>query len=64
MINKCKSCGKENLPKDEIGLNKKMFGEKIKEFYCLECLADYFEIDVEFLLEKIEEYKAQGCVMF
>ena len=64
MVKECRSCKKSGLTKDEVGINKKMFGDKIKEYYCLNCLAEYLEIDVEFLLEKIEEYKEQGCGMF
>jgi len=61
---KCRNCDKANLSKDETGINKKMFGEKIKEFFCLGCLAEYLEVDEEFLLEKINDYKEQGCTAF
>ena len=61
---KCKSCEKAGLTKDEIGINKKMFGEKIKDFYCLSCLAEYLEVSEEDLTVRIEEYKANGCNAF
>lgn len=61
---KCKICGKENLSKNEIGLNKKMLNPKAESFYCLDCLADYFEVTTEELVEKIEEFKAEGCKLF
>jgi predicted nucleic-acid-binding Zn-ribbon protein len=60
----CYVCGKENLSKDEIGLTKKLLSRKAKRFYCLDCLAEYLEIDSEFLSAKIEEFKEQGCVLF
>lgn len=61
---KCKICGKENLSKNEVGLNKKMLNPKATQFYCLDCLADYFEVTTEELLAKIEEFKAEGCKLF
>ena len=60
----CYVCGKEKLSKNEIGLTKKLLDKNAKRFYCLNCLAEYLEVDTEFLLEKIEEFKEQGCILF
>jgi uncharacterized protein YlaI len=60
----CYVCGKDNLSKDEIGLTKKLLNKNIKCFYCFDCLAEYLEVDTDFLLEKVEEFKTQGCVLF
>lgn len=60
----CYVCGKENLNRNEIGLTRKLLNRDIKIYYCLDCLAEYLEIDTEFLLEKIEEFKTQGCELF
>lgn len=60
----CFACGKKQLSKDELGLNKKMIGREIKQFYCLECFAEYFDVTTEELLAKIEEFKEEGCVLF
>ena len=60
----CYVCGKENLSKNEIGLVKKLLDKNAKHFYCLHCLANYLEVDTEFLLEKVEEFKSQGCTLF
>ena len=60
----CYTFGKEDLSKNEIGITKKLIGEKIGYFYCLECLAEYLEVDIDFLNEKIKEYKEGGCGMF
>lgn len=60
----CISCGKHNLTKDEVGINKKLLGKNIQSFYCLDCLADYLEVSVEDILDKIEEFKEQGCKLF
>ena len=58
----CFSCGKKPLSKNEIGINKKLLDAD--NFYCLECLADYLETDVENIMDKIEEFKEQGCELF
>lgn len=60
----CYICGKEALSKNEIGLTKKLLSKDARTFYCLDCLAEYLEVDTEFLLEKIEEFKSQGCDLF
>lgn len=60
----CVICGREDLNKDTIGINKKLLGREIEYFYCLDCLADYLECTVDELLDKIEEFKADGCKLF
>lgn len=60
---KCYLC-EITLSKNEIGLNKKMHGKKATRFYCINCLANYLEVTVEELHEKIEEFKLQGCTLF
>jgi hypothetical protein len=61
---KCCVCSKENLSKNEIGLTKKLLSGSTKYFYCLNCLAEYLEIEADFLLAKAEEFKEQGCKQF
>lgn len=63
MVN-CIACGKDIAEKDILGINKKMLGEKTKSFYCLDCLADYLECTADELLDKIEEFKEDGCTLF
>lgn len=60
----CYICGKENLTRNEIGLNKKLIGQDIRKFHCLQCLADYLELSVDELEERIQEFKDAGCVLF
>ena len=60
----CVSCGKSPLTKDEIGINKKLLGEKTPVFYCMDCLAAYLDVSVQDILDKIEEFKEQGCKLF
>lgn len=65
MINcACYVCGKRPLSKNEIGLSKKLIGSNTKNFYCIACLAEYLEVTEEELLEKIEEFKEEGCKLF
>ena len=60
----CYVCGKDHLSKDEIGITKKLIDRKTKQFYCLSCLAEYLEVMEEELLDKIEEFKDEGCTLF
>ena len=57
---RCISCGKNNLSKNEIGINKKLLGEDIELFYCLDCLAEYLDVTSQDILDKIEEFKRRG----
>lgn len=60
----CVICGKNDLEKDTIGINKKLLGIDITNFYCMDCLAEYLGCTVEELLDKIEEFKEEGCTLF
>ena len=60
---RCISCEKYPLTKNEIGINKKLLNVD-KNFYCLDCLANYLEVDVQDILAKIEEFKDEGCKLF
>lgn len=57
-------CGIPVTEKDTIGINKKLLGKQTKEFFCMDCLASYLGTTVEDLLEKIEEFKEEGCALF
>lgn len=60
----CVACDLSNLSKDTVGINKKLLGTEIGNFYCIDCLADYLDVTVDELLEKIEEFKEEGCKQF
>ena len=64
MKSDCVICGKNDLEKDTIGINKKLLGIDITNFYCMDCLAEYLGCTVEELLDKIEEFKEEGCTLF
>ncbi len=60
----CAYCDKENLSKNEIGLNKKLIHRQIERMMCLTCLAAYFETTEEELKVMIEGFKREGCDLF
>lgn len=64
IIASCISCGKNQLSKDEIGINKKLINENVENYYCLDCLANYLEVSTQDILDKIEEFKEEGCTLF
>lgn len=43
MSKECIACGKKQLDKDTVGINKKLLGKDIANFYCMDCLAAKFE---------------------
>lgn len=57
----CISCGKKDLSKDEVGINLKLIGEDTQNFYCL---ANVLDVGVQDILDKIEEFKEEGCTLF
>ena len=61
---KCISSGKKEQSKDEIGINLKLIGEDTKNFYCLDCLANVLDVTSQDILDKIEEFKEDGCTLF
>ena len=60
----CVSCGKKDLVRNEIGINKKLLGEDVGNYYCLNCLADYLGVPTQDRRDKIEECKEEGCKLF
>ena len=60
----CYVCGKQNLDKDEIGISKKLINRETTIFYCIDCLAEFLDIDKDFLIAKIEEFREEGCSLF
>lgn len=60
----CIACGKNCLDKNTVGINKKLLGTDIKSYYCIDCLADYLGCTAQDILDKIEEFKGEGCKLF
>ncbi len=63
-MNNCYVCGKQNLNKDEIGITKKLLGKNEQRMFCLSCLAEQLEVTEEELVDKINEFKEEGCKLF
>lgn len=61
----CCDCGK-SLARNEIALSRKLLdlAPDSEELYCLPCLARYFDCSENYLKNKIQEFKEQGCTMF
>ena len=49
---------------DDVAIYRKMVLRCATEFMCIDCLAEYLGCTVEELLEKIEEFKEEGCKLF
>ena len=45
-------------------MTRKMVNRGAREFYCLSCLADHFQVTEEILRHKIAEFKSMGCTLF
>lgn len=56
-------CQRE-LTADEIGLHKKMINRGATEHMCITCLAAFFHCEESLLERKIEQFRAQGCLLF
>ena len=56
-------CGR-GLTGDEIGLHKKMINRGATEVLCITCLAAVYHCDESLLEKKIEQFRAQGCMLF
>ena len=59
----CKKCDKE-LKNLDIALYKKMVNRGATEYLCIDCLGEKLGVTREFLLEKAEIFKKNGCTLF
>lgn len=60
----CVACGKQIKDKNTIGINKKLISKDTTSFYCMDCLANYLSCMPQDILDKIEEFKDEGCKLF
>jgi len=63
MTESCTVCGKP-LSRDEIAVTKKLINRGATAFYCVQCLAAYFEVTPRDIQERIEYFKSTGCTLF
>ena len=59
----CIKCGRR-LVKDEIALTRKLINRGASSFWCLNCLAEHFEVSEDTLKAKIAEFREMGCTLF
>ena len=59
----CRLC-RAPLTRDEIGLTKKLVNRGCTECLCYACLAEHFDVTVEELRRKVEEFREMGCTLF
>ncbi len=59
----CIRCGR-TLTGDEVAVTKKLINRGAKEFYCVDCLAAWFEVRSEDILERIAYFREMGCTLF
>lgn len=63
MADLCRRCGAP-LTRDEIGLTKKLINRGCTEFLCYPCLAERFDVTVDLLRDKVEQFREMGCTVF
>ena len=63
MADLCKNC-QSPLSRDEVGLTKKLINRGCTEYLCYTCLAKRFDVTVEELRRKVDEFREMGCTLF
>lgn len=59
----CAKC-KAVLGATEIAATKKLINRGAERFYCLDCLAEAFEVSRADIERKIQYFKESGCTLF
>ena len=59
----CRQCGR-NVTGDEIAITKKLINRGATEYFCVDCLAAYFEVRPEDIRERIAYFRSMGCTLF
>lgn len=60
----CKKCGAPLLA-DDIAIYRKLVTRNAEEFFCIDCLADYFRVPRKAIEERIRYYRESGtCTLF
>ena len=52
------------LSRDETGLTRKLINRGTTAFLCYSCMARRFDVTVDALKQKVEEFRAMGCTLF
>lgn len=59
----CLKC-RTPLSLDEIAATKKLINRGTQKFYCIDCLAQAFDVSRKDIEEKIQYFKDSGCTLF
>lgn len=60
----CKKCGAK-LGSDDIAINQKLISRNVEEFFCIDCLAEYYKTTREVIQARIDYYRKSGhCTLF
>lgn len=54
----------KELTHNEIGAYKKFVNRGSTSYLCISCLSNRLDIPENFILQKIEHFKSQGCTLF
>ena len=60
---RCRKCEKLLIP-DEIAMTKKLINRGTTIYYCIDCLAEAFDVKKEYIEAKIQYFKEIGCTLF
>lgn len=59
----CDECSCK-VEKKIVALNKKLISRNMKQFLCINCLANYLGTSTEELDNKIKQFVEEGCELF
>ena len=60
---RCLRCGCP-LTRDEIAVTKNLLNPGAERFYCVSCLAAWFQVTPEDIRERIAYFRSTGCTLF
>ena len=63
MCDICKMCGRP-VTEDEAAMTKKLINRGTKEYMCIPCLAQYFDVSCDDIDERMAYFKEMGCMLF
>ena len=63
MPDTCLRCG-QPVTRDEIGLTKKLINRGTTQWLCYTCMSRHFDVTVDALRRKVEEFREMGCLLF
>ena len=63
MPDTCLRCG-QPVTRDEIGLTKKLINRGTTQWLCSTCMSRHFDVTVDVLRRKVEEFREMGCLLF